>query len=78
MRLKTSRIYRVRTIEPFINEPNEFRTRLFATLLTVSQDNHLSKSWADIFFHPAPPSTPADDDLPDMLRALLTLLKTKI
>jgi hypothetical protein len=70
-------VHRVRSIEPFINEVNESRTRLYANLLTVSQDNRLSKSWADIFFRPTPPSTPTGDDRSGMERALLALIKAK-
>jgi hypothetical protein len=74
---KETAIHRVRVIEPFINEVNTFRTKLYATLLTLSQENRLNKSWADIFFRPAPQSQATDDNIPGLHKALLIQLKTR-
>lgn len=73
----TTAVHRVRTIEPFITEVNAFRTRHYANLLTVTQDNRLPKSWADIFFRPLSPSISVDENLPGMFSALLTVLNAK-
>ena len=70
-------VHRVRTIEPFITEVNAFRTRHYANLLTVTQDNRLPKSWADIFFRPLSLSISVDENLPGMSSALLTVLNAK-
>jgi hypothetical protein len=70
-------VHRVRTIEPFIMEVNAFRTRHYANLLTVTQDNRLPKSWADIFFRPLSTSISVDENLPGMSSALLTVLNAK-
>jgi hypothetical protein len=75
--ISATAVHRVRTIEPFITEVNAFRTRNYANLLTVTQDNRLPKSWADIFFRSPSPSIPSDENLPGMSSALLTVLDTK-
>jgi hypothetical protein len=74
---RATEIHRVRVIEPFINELNAFRTRLYASLLTLSQDNQLNKSWADIFFRPAPQGQSIDDSIPGLHKALLIQFKTR-
>jgi hypothetical protein len=71
-------LHRVRTIEAFIAEVNTFRTRLYASLLTVSQDNRIPKNWADIFFRPTQVSTLTDENLTGMQKALLVILNTKV
>jgi hypothetical protein len=74
---KETAIHRVRVIEQFINDVNTFRTKLYATLLILTQDNHLNKSWTDIFFRPAPQGQSIDDSIPGLHKALLIQFKTK-
>jgi hypothetical protein len=69
-------LHRLRSIEPFIAEVNVFRTKLYATLLTISQENRLPKSWADLFFRPAPQASPTAEAR-GMARALFIVLSSR-
>jgi hypothetical protein len=72
----TTALHRLRSIEPFIDEVNVFRTKLYANLLTISQENRLPKSWADLFFRPAPQASSTAEGR-GMARALFIVLSSR-